>query len=87
VDHELTRPRPERIVNGPWITDPVLWLLALPALAASGLLVQMVLSLFSCCATFRLRGRAVQLRWWMIPAASVVAALLWSLAGLYLFLR
>ncbi|MDD3310542.1 competence protein ComEC [Pseudodesulfovibrio sp.] len=74
-------------MNGPWITDPVLWLLALPALAASGLLAQMALSLFSCCATFRLRGRAVRLKWWMIPAASAAAALLWALAALYIFLR
>ena len=71
----------------PWITDPVLWLLALPALAATGLLVQMVLSLFSCCATFRLRGRAVRLKWWMIPAAASASALLWGAAGLYLWLR
>ena len=71
----------------PWITDPVFWLLALPALAATGLLAQMVLSLFSCCATFRLRGRAVRLKWWMIPAAGAAAALLWGAAGLHLWLR
>ena len=74
-------------MRDPWITDPLLWLLALPALAASGLLVQMVLSLFSCCATFRLRGRAVRLKWWMIPAAAASAALLWGAAGLWLWLR
>ncbi|WP_419786085.1 competence protein ComEC [Pseudodesulfovibrio sp.] len=70
-----------------WITDPLLWLLALPALAVSGLLVQMILSLFSCCATFRLRGRTICLKWWMIPTAALAAALLWGLAGLYLILR
>jgi len=74
-------------VRDPWITDPLLWLLALPALAVTGLLVQMVLSLFSCCATFRFRGRAVRLRWWMIPTASACAALLWGAAALYLLLR
>ncbi|MEF2231473.1 MAG: competence protein ComEC [Pseudodesulfovibrio sp.] len=71
----------------PWITDPVLWLLALPALAATGLLAQMVLSLFTCCATFRFRGRDVRLRWWMIPAASAASALLWGAAALCLLLR
>ncbi|WP_071547058.1 competence protein ComEC [Pseudodesulfovibrio hydrargyri] len=65
-----------------WMSDPLFWVLALPALAMSGLLFQMVLSLFSCCATFRFRGRAVRLRWWMIPAASTLCGLLWLLAVL-----
>ncbi|WP_207263315.1 competence protein ComEC [Desulfovibrio sp. Huiquan2017] len=66
-----------------WMSDPLFWVLALPALAASGLLVQMVLSLFRCCASFKLRGRSVQLKWWMIPATSALCVLLWSLAALY----
>jgi hypothetical protein len=66
-----------------WISDPLFWVLALPALAVSGLLVQMVLSLFRCCASFKLRGRPVQLKWWMIPVTSAVCGLLWLLAALY----
>lgn len=69
-----------------WISDPVLWIIALPALAASGLLVQMALSLFRCCGAFTVRGRPVQLKWWMIPATSLVCALLWGLAVLYIVL-
>ena len=65
------------------MSDPLFWVLALPALAASGLLFQMVLSLFSCCAAFTFRGRAVQLKWWMIPAVSVLCCLLWILVVLY----
>jgi hypothetical protein len=65
-----------------WTTDPVFWIAALPALAASGLLVQMVAGLFTCCGTFRLRGRAVRLRWWMIPAAAAASAALWTAAAL-----
>lgn len=70
-------------MKSPWITDPILWLLALPALVASGLLVQMVLSLFSCCGSFKVRGKPVLLKWWMIPAAAVVCSLLWALAVSY----
>lgn len=70
-----------------WMSDPLFWVLALPALAASGLLAQMVLSLFTCCAAFRLRGRAVQLKWWMIPATATACAVLWLLAALYAVLR
>jgi len=66
-----------------WMSDPLFWVLTLPALAVSGLLFQMVLSLFSCCAAFTFRGRAVQLKWWMIPAASATCGLLWLLAVLY----
>ncbi|MBG0790576.1 MAG: competence protein ComEC [Desulfovibrionaceae bacterium] len=66
-----------------WLTDPLFWVAALPALAASGLLARMVLSLFSCCAAFTLRGRPVQLRWWMIPATATACALLWGLAALF----
>lgn len=65
------------------MSDPFFWLAALPALALSGLLVQMVASLFTCCGTFRLRGRAVPLRWWMIPAAGLACAGLWAAAALY----
>ncbi|WP_316896440.1 competence protein ComEC [Pseudodesulfovibrio indicus] len=68
-----------------WLTDPLFLALALPALAVSGLLVQMVLSLFRCCAAFKLRGRAVQLKWWMIPATSALCGLLWLLAALSVF--
>jgi hypothetical protein len=64
------------------MSDPLFWVLALPALAVSGLLFQMILSLFSCCAAFRLRGRTVRLKWWMIPAASTLSGLLWFLAAL-----
>jgi hypothetical protein len=42
----------------------------------------MVASLFTCCGTFRLRGRAVRLRWWMIPAAGLACAALWAAAAL-----
>lgn len=69
-----------------WLSDPVFWLLALPAIAASGLLVQMILSLFSCCGTFRLQGRTIALKWWMIPVAAVSAGVLWSVAVLYVWL-
>ncbi|EGB15315.1 hypothetical protein DND132_2110 [Pseudodesulfovibrio mercurii] len=69
-----------------WMSDPLFWVLALPALAASGLLVQMVLSLFRCCAAFKLRGRAVQLKWWMIPVTATTCAALWLLAVLYVIL-
>jgi len=65
-----------------WLYDPVFWAFALPALAASGLLAQMILSLFRCCASFKVQGKPVQLRWWMIPAASVVCGLLWAAAAL-----
>jgi hypothetical protein len=64
------------------MADPLFWLAALPALAVSGLLAQMVASLFTCCGTFRLRGRAVRLRWWMIPAAGLACAALWAAAAL-----
>ncbi|MFH1914497.1 MAG: competence protein ComEC [Pseudomonadota bacterium] len=66
-----------------WLGDPVFWITALPALAASGLLVQMIASLFTCCGTFRLRGRAVQLRWWMIPATAAVCGALWTVTALF----
>lgn len=69
-----------------WITDPVLWVIALPALIASGLLAQMVLSLFRCCGSFKIQGKPVQLKWWMIPATATVCALLWAMAVLYVFL-
>lgn len=69
-----------------WISDPLLWIVALPALAASGLLAQMVLSLFRCCASFAIRGRPVQLKWWMIPVTAASCALLWGLAVLYVFI-
>ncbi|MUM77637.1 competence protein ComEC [Pseudodesulfovibrio sp. F-1] len=64
-----------------WFSDPVFWIAALPALAVSGLLVQMVASLFTCCATFRLRGRTVRLRWWMIPVAAAASIALWGVAA------
>ena len=64
-----------------WLSDPIFWVLALPALAVSGLLVQMVLSLFRCCAAFALRGRSVQLKWWMIPVTGTACGLLWALAA------
>jgi len=70
-------------VRADWITDPIFWLLALPALAVSGVLIQMVLSLFTCCGTFKFRGKPILLKWWMIPAACATSALLWSLAALY----
>ena len=70
-----------------WLSDPLFWVLALPALAVSGLLVQMVLSLFRCCAAFKLRGRAVQLTWWMIPVTATACGLLWLLAALYVIFR
>lgn len=66
-----------------WIHDPIFWLLALPALVASGLLSQMILSLFSCCGAFTLRGKVVLLKWWMIPAMSGLCSLLWIFAVLY----
>lgn len=80
MDHVLTGPMSH------WITDPLFWVIALPGLAASGILAQMVLSLFSCCGTFRLRGKAIHLKWWMIPAMATVTAGLWSLAALYALL-
>jgi hypothetical protein len=64
------------------MSDPVFWIAALPALALSGLLIQMILSLFTCCGTFRLRGRSVRLRWWMIPAAGAACGLMWTAAVL-----
>lgn len=66
-----------------WISDHVLWVIALPALAVSGLLAQMVLSLFSCCASFKIQGRAVQLKWWMIPVTVTICGLFWTLTILY----
>jgi len=84
MDHELTV---KSMITPPppaesWLTDPVFWVAALPALAASGLLVQMIAGLFTCCGTFRLRGRAVRLRWWMIPAAAAAGIALWGAAVL-----
>jgi len=69
-----------------WISDPLFWVIALPALAASGLLVQMILSLFRCCGSFKIQGKPVQLKWWMIPATSGVCGLLWLFALLYVVL-
>lgn len=69
-----------------WISDPVFWLIALPALAVSGVLIQMILSLFSCCGSFKLRGKAILLKWWMIPAAGAVCGILWTIAVLYVLL-
>ena len=66
-----------------WISDPVFWVLSLPALAVSGLLAQMILSLFSCCGSFKLRGKPVLLKWWMIPATALLGCLLWALAVIY----
>jgi len=66
-----------------WITDPVFWIIALPALAVSGVLIQMILSLFSCCGAFKLRGKVVHLKWWMIPAMSTLCSLLWTIAVVY----
>lgn len=66
-----------------WITDPVFWVIALPALAVSGVCIQMILSLFSCCGSFRIRGRTIQVTWWMIPAATAASGGLWTLAVLY----
>ena len=74
-------------MTDPWITDPVLWLLALPALAVTGLLVQMILSRFSCCGAFVFRGRAVQVTWWMTPATAAAAAVLWALAAAWIVWR
>jgi hypothetical protein len=68
------------------MTDPLFWVAALPALAASGLLFQMILSLFTCCGTFRLRGRTVRLAWWMIPVTGGVCGLLWTVAVGYALL-
>lgn len=73
-------------MKGTWITDPIFWTLALPALALSGLLIQMILSLFSCCAAFTFRGKSFQLKWWMIPATATGCGLLWTLAVLYILL-
>ena len=70
----------------PWISDPILWIIALPALVLSGILFQMILSLFSCCAIFKLRGRPILLKWWMIPAAATACGLLWLLAVAYVIL-
>ncbi|GAB7021652.1 hypothetical protein [Salidesulfovibrio brasiliensis] len=66
--------------------DPLIWVLLLPALAASGVLVQMVLGLFTCCGTFRLRGRSVPLRWWSIPLGAAITGLLWTAVVLYTLL-
>ena len=74
-------------MHTPWISDPVFWVFSLPALAASGLLIQMILSLFSCCGSFKIRGRAVHLKWWMIPAAALTCLCLWTVAVLYAVLR
>ena len=74
-------------MDAPWISDPIFWVFSLPALAASGLLIQMILSLFSCCATFKIRGNPVRLKWWMIPAASLACVCLWTVAVLYAVLR
>ncbi|NDV19991.1 competence protein ComEC [Pseudodesulfovibrio sp. JC047] len=70
-----------------WISDPIFWVFAVPALSISGLLMQMILSLFRCCAAFNLRGKAVQLKWWMIPATSGLCCLAWGLAALAVYLR
>lgn len=70
-------------MTGTWISDPVFWIIALPALAASGVLIQMILSLFKCCGSFTLHGKPIQLTWWMIPTAATACGLLWSLAVLY----
>ncbi len=70
-----------------WITDPVFWTLALPALVASGLLMQMILSQFSCCGTFKFRGKPIYLKWWMIPVMAIACTALWGLAVLSIFLR
>jgi len=67
-------------VSETWIADPVFWIFALPALAASGLLIQMILSLFSCCGTFSLRGNPILLKWWMIPGTALLCGFLWTLA-------
>ena len=74
-------------MDGPWISDPVFWVFSLPALAVSGVLIQMILSLFSCCGSFKFRGRPVLLKWWMIPAAAVACICLWTVAVLYAVLR
>jgi hypothetical protein len=68
-----------------WIADPLFWLIALPALALSGVLCQMILSLFSCCGSFKFQGKPVLLKWWMIPATGTTCALLWTLTALYAF--
>lgn len=66
-----------------WISDPVLWVIALPALAVSGILAQMILSLFRCCGSFKIQGKPIQLKWWMIPATGAFCALLWALTVAY----
>jgi len=73
-------------MTGTWINAPVFWILALPALAVTGVLIQMILSLFSCCGSFKLRGRPILLKWWMIPTASAICGSLWTLAVLYVAL-
>ncbi len=60
-----------------WLENPFVWIVLFPALAASGVLFQMVTGLFSCCGTFRLQGRSIRLKWWMIPTVSIVTAMLW----------
>ncbi len=70
-----------------WLADPVFWLAALPALAVSGVFIQMILSLFSCCGAFKFRGKAVLLKWWMIPTTGAACLLLWSVAVLAVLLR
>ncbi|BCS89001.1 competence protein ComEC [Pseudodesulfovibrio sediminis] len=69
-----------------WIADPVFWCIAMPALAVSGLLAQMIMSLFRCCGAFKIQGKAIQLKWWMIPATAVLCGLLWLFAVLSVFL-
>jgi len=64
-----------------WITNPLFWLAAMPALAVSGVLMQMIMSLFRCCGAFRFRGRAVQVTWWMIPATIALCCTLWLIAA------
>ena len=66
-----------------WFNDPVAWVLMLPALVATGLLIQMISSLFTCCGTFRIQGRSIVLRWWMIPAAVSVSLALWLVVVIY----
>ena len=70
-----------------WITDPIFWIIALPALIVSGVLIQMVLSLFSCCGSFKVRGKPVLLKWWMIPAMGTASGTLWTFAFLYVLFR
>lgn len=73
-------------MTGTWISNPIFWIIALPALAASGVLIQMILSLFKCCGSFTLHGKPIQLKWWMIPATATACGFLWLLAVLYVIL-